>query len=167
MSESLIWIDYAILGLIFISATIGLMRGFVREAFSLISWVLAVGVGLAFSRDFSRLLESSITYPSARIAAAFAILFFATLILGGLLGYLLTQMVQKTGLTGSDRFAGLIFGIARGLLVVSVLVLLAGLTPLPEDPWWRESVLVEPFQSLADWLRDRLPAGVAGYVNYR
>lgn len=167
MSESLIWIDYAILGLILISAAIGFARGFTREVFSLTSWVLAVWVGLAFSRDFSRILESSINYPPARMAAAFAVLFFATLMLGGLFSYLLYQIVQKTGLTGGDRFAGLVFGIGRGLLVVSVLVLLAGLTPLPNAPWWQESALVPPFQSLAGWLRTQVPAGVAGYANFR
>lgn len=163
----MIWIDYAILALIAVSAVIGLLRGVVREAFSLLTWVAAIWVGIVFSREFSKLLESVINYPSARIAAAFAILFFTTLILGGLLGYLIAQVVQKTGLGGTDRFAGLIFGIGRGILVVSVLILLAGLTPLPQDPWWRESTLISPFQSVALWLRDQLPAGLAAYVDYR
>ena len=83
------------------------------------------------------------------------------------MGYLLAQLVNKTGLTGSDRFAGLLFGIGRGVLVVAVLVLLAGLTPLPQDPWWAESTLIGPFQNIALWLRDLLPAGVAGNIVYR
>jgi membrane protein required for colicin V production len=60
----------------------------------------------------------------------------------------------------------MIFGIARGLVVVSITVMLAGLTPLPEDSWWKESMLIPPFQSLAVWLRDQIPSGLAGYVNY-
>lgn len=163
----MIWIDYAILGLIAISLVIGLIRGFVKEAFSLAMWVVAIWVGLTFSREFSVFLESMITLPSARIAAAFAILFFITLILGGMIGFLLGELVKKTGLTGSDRFAGMLFGIARGAVVVSVCVMLAGLTPLPEDRWWKESVLIPPFQALAMWLRDHIPAGVAGYVHYQ
>lgn len=162
----MIWVDYAIIGLVLISSIIGLLRGFVREAFSLVIWIVAIWVGLTFSREFSTLLEGVINYPSARIASAFAILFFATLILGGLISYLLGELVKKTGLTGSDRFAGMIFGIARGLVVVAIIVMLAGLTPLPEDSWWKESVLIPPFQSLALWLRDHIPTGLAGYVNY-
>ncbi len=162
----MIWIDYAIIGLIAISSIIGLFRGFIREAFSLGLWIVAIWVGLSFSREFSSFLEGVIDYPSARIAAAFAVLFFVTLILGAMVSYLLGELVKKTGLTGSDRFAGMIFGIARGLVVVAIIIMLAGLTPLPEDSWWKESVLIPPFQSLAVWLHDHIPSGLAGYVKY-
>lgn len=162
----MIWIDYTIIVLIMISSVIGLLRGFFREAFSLVIWVTAVWIGLSFSREFSGYLDGVISYPSARIAAAFAILFFVTLIIGGLISYLLGELIKKTGLTGSDRFAGMLFGIARGFVVVAIIIMLAGLTPLPEDSWWDESTLIPPFQSLAVWLRDHIPSGMAGYVNY-
>ena len=162
----MIWIDYTLIGLILISSVIGLLRGLIREAFSLVLWVLAIWIGLTFSREFSGFLEGLIDYPSARIAAAFAALFFITLILGALISYLLSELVKKTGLTGSDRFAGMIFGIARGLVVVAIIIMLAGLTPLPEDSWWKESVLIPPFQAFAVWLREHIPSGMAGYVNY-
>ena len=80
---------------------------------------------------------------------------------------ILRQLVTSTGLTGSDRFLGLIFGIARGALVVAILVLLAGLTPFPEDPWWNESSLLEWFQPLALWLREYIPSAIAGNLNYQ
>ncbi len=163
----MIWIDYAIIALVFISSVIGLFRGFIKEAFSLLLWVLAIWIGLNFSREFSTFLEGMITYPSARIAAAFALLFFITLILGSLISYLLGELIEKTGLTGSDRFAGMIFGIFRGMVVVSLAIMLAGLTPLPEDPWWKESTLIPPFQAFAVWLRDHIPSGMASYINYR
>jgi membrane protein required for colicin V production len=163
----MIWIDFAIIGLVFVSLIIGLVRGFIKEAFSLVTWILGIWVGLSFSREFSGFLEQSISYPSARIAAAFAILFVMTLVLGGLISFLLGVLVNKTGLTGTDRFAGMIFGIVRGMVVVSILVMLAGLTPLPEDSWWKESKLIPPFQSLAVWLRDHVPSGMSGFINYR
>ena len=162
----MIWVDFTIIGLILISSVIGLLRGLIKEAFSLVIWVVAIWVGLTFSRELSSFLEGMISYPSARIAAAFAVLFFITLILGALISYLLSELVKKTGLTGSDRFAGMIFGIARGLVVVAIIIMLAGLTPLPEDSWWKESVLIPPFQALAVWLREHIPSGMAGYVNY-
>jgi len=163
----MIWIDFAIIGMVFISLVIGLLRGFIKEAFSLVTWILAIWVGLSFSREFSRFLEQSISYPSARIAASFAILFVMTLVLGGMISFLLGVLVNKTGLTGTDRFIGMIFGVARGMVVVSIIIMLAGLTPLPEDSWWKESKLIPPFQTLAIWLRDHVPSGVAGYINYR
>jgi len=167
LEKQMIWIDYAIIGLIFVSLIIGLLRGLVKEAFSLITWVLAIWIGLTYGRGLAGFLGTYISHPSMRIAAAFAILFFLTLILGSLIGYLLGELVKKTGLTGSDRFAGMLFGIARGILVVTLLVVLAGMTPLPEDSWWQESTLIPPFQSLAVWLRDNLPPEMANYVNYR
>ncbi|MEW6038303.1 MAG: CvpA family protein, partial [Pseudomonadota bacterium] len=66
----------------------------------------------------------------------------------------------------TDRLAGLVFGLARGVLLVSVLVLLAGFTPLPRDPWWRASLLIPPFQSMALWIKTLLPAEIAGQVAY-
>jgi len=99
-----------------------------------------------------------------RVRVAF---FFATLILGSLISFLLSQLIEKTGLTGSDRLLGMLFGIARGAVLVSLLVMLAGLTPLPEDPWWKQSLLIPPFQALAMWLKTHMPTGLADYIHYR
>lgn len=163
----MIWIDFTMIGLVCISAIIGLFRGLVREAFSLLIWGIAIWVGLTFSRNLSVLLEEILSYPSMRIAVSFAILFVICLILGSLISYLLGEFVKKSGLTGSDRFLGMIFGISRGILVIAVLVLFAGLTPLPEDSWWRDSTLIPPFQEVAVWLRNQVPDSLAGYINYQ
>lgn len=163
----MIWVDYAIIAVIVISSIIGLFRGFIKEAFSLVIWGGAIWVGLNFSREFSGLLEPYIAYPSARIASVFLLLLVTTLLLGSLLAYLINELVKKTGLTGSDRFAGMIFGIGRGILVVSILIMLAGLTPLPEDSWWQESTLIKPFQTLAVWLSNNFPEDMTAYFHYR
>jgi membrane protein required for colicin V production len=163
----MIWIDFAIIGLISIFLITGLLRGFIKEVFSLGFWLLAIWVGLSFSRDLAGFLESVISSPSARIAASFVILFVVTLILGGLISFLLGALVKKTALTFSDRIGGLIFGVARGMVVVAVIVVLAGFTSLPKDTWWTESKLIPPFQLVAIWLRDHIPSGSAEFVNYR
>lgn len=160
------WFDYAILGIIFLSAGISLIRGFVREAFSLAVWVLALWVAWTFFRDLSPLLANWIKTPSVQFGLAFAALLIATLIVGGLVNYLLIQLVQKTGLSGSDRLVGMVFGVARGALLVCALVLLAGLTPLPQDPWWQESVLVPYFEELALWMKDLLPDDIGHRFQY-
>jgi membrane protein required for colicin V production len=160
----LIWVDYCLIGIVGLSALIGLMRGLIQEVFSLAAWGAAVWIGLRFSRDFSVYLQTAIPLPSARMAAAFAILFAASLGLAGLIAFLLNKLVTSTGLSGTDRLAGLVFGAARGLLVVSVLILVAGATPLPEDSWWKESKLIPPLQSLAFWLRDQIPPDYASHL---
>lgn len=164
--NQLIWVDFVIIGIIFISALIGLFRGLVKEAFSLGTWIVSIIIGIRFSQPFSVFLDGYIEVPSVRIAAAFVILLILTLVLGAMLSYLVSQIIDKTGLSGTDRFAGLIFGIARGMVVMSILVLLAGLTPLPQDPWWVQSTLIGPFQELSVWLREQIPDGVSGYFSY-
>jgi len=163
----MIWIDYSIIVLVLISSIIGLFRGFISEVFSLFIWITAIWIGLHFSRELATFLEDLTDYPSARMATAFAILFFITLMLGALISFLLGELIKKTGLTGFDRFSGMIFGIARGLVVVSIIIMLAGLTPLPEDKWWKESTLIPPFQRLAVWLRKQIPSGMTEFVNYK
>ena len=163
----MIWIDYAIIGLISISLIIGLFRGLIREAFALVTWGVAFWVGLTFSAPFSALLENAIADPGARIAAAFIALFLLTIILGAIINKLLSVLIDKTGLTGTDRVAGLVFGIVRGVLLIVILVMLAGLTPLPESLWWKESQLLPHFQSLAVWLKLHMPDDMASYLNYQ
>ena len=155
----MIWVDYVIIGIIGLSALISLVRGFVREALSLAVWVFAFWISWQFFRDLALHLDW-VSVPSVRLGVAFALLFVTTLIIGGLVNYLVGQLVDKTGLTGTDRMIGILFGAARGMLLVAVLVLLAGLTPLPEDPWWGQSLLIGYFQELAIWLKSLLPADI-------
>ena len=155
------WIDYVIFGLIGLSAIIGLFRGFVREALSLVTWGVAIWVALTFTPLASSYLEPYLDTPSLRQIAAFAGLFIATLIVGAIINSLICLLVRKSGIGGTDRFLGLLFGIVRGALVVAILVLLAGLTPLPEDPWWQESKAMPYFEELATTLRGFLPEDIA------
>ncbi len=155
------WVDIIILSIIAISTLISLFRGFIREAFSLAVWVLAFWVSWTFFRDLAINMENMIATPSVRFGVAFAALMILSLTVGGLINYLIIQLVHKTGLSGSDRFIGMIFGAARGILLVAVLVLIAGLTPFPADPWWQVSALIPYFQELALWLQSLLPADIA------
>lgn len=123
----MIWVDYIIIGVIGLSALISLIRGFVREALSLAVWVLAFFVAWTFFRELAQHL-TWFSLPSVRLGVALAILFLTTLLVGGLVNYLVGQLVDKTGLTGTDRLIGMLFGAARGVLLVTLLILLAGLT---------------------------------------
>lgn len=161
------WLDYALIAVIVVSALVSLLRGFVREAFSLAIWVLAFWVAWSFFRELSLQFDSLIGSPTVRLGVAFAALMLVSLVVGGLVNYLLIQLVERTGMTGTDRVVGMVFGAARGLLVVAVLVLLSGLTTLPQEDWWQESRLMPYFQELALWLRDLLPKDLADYFRYR
>jgi len=162
----LIWVDFVILGIILISTLISLIRGFIREAFSLAVWILAFWIAWTFFREGARYLEPWIATPSVRLGVAFVGLMLFSLVAGGLVNYLVIRLVRGTGLSGSDRFIGMIFGAARGILAVAVLVLLAGLTPLPADPWWQASQLLPYFEELALWMKEMLPPEVADKFHF-
>ena len=162
----MIWIDYALLVIVVVSSVIGLFRGLVKEAFSLFIWVFSVWIGLTFSQHFSPLLKGLIESSSIRMLVAGGVLFLITLIIGALIGYLLTELVKKTGLTGSDRLLGMIFGVARGLVVCAIAVTLVSLTVLVNESWWDESSLIPYFQSLAIWVREQIPSGLLDNINF-
>ncbi len=160
------WVDYSILAVIGISVLISIWRGFTKEALSLAGWIIAAWVSLTFADKLQGLLEPHIEVPSLRLIVAFAILFIATLFLAGFINYLAVQVIKKTGLSGTDRMVGIFFGVARGCVVVAVLVLAAGMTPVPQDPWWNQSQLMHYFQDMAIWLRQFLPADIAKSIQY-
>lgn len=161
----MIWVDYLIPGIIAVSALLSLMRGFVREAMSLTGWLVATWVALHFSQPLAEAFLTGISAPSLRVAVAFVILFVVVLVLSSVVNRLAHQLVKRTGLTGTDRMIGMIFGAARGAVVVAVLVLLAGLTSMPQDPWWQESITIVYFQDLAEWLQVNVAPEISNYLS--
>jgi membrane protein required for colicin V production len=155
------WVDLIIIVIIVISALISLVRGFVKESISLASWVVAGFIALRYFTALADLLEPYIESPTIRSGTGFAILFVCSLIVGAVINFMASQLVSKTGLSGTDKSLGVVFGAARGIIIVIMLVLLAGLTPMPSESWWKESTMVEYFASMAGWIKDILPDDVA------
>jgi membrane protein required for colicin V production len=152
------WIDYLIMGIVGLSSVISLVRGFVKEAFSLCTWFCAFFISRFYYQDIAAYLENFDAFSAAfseqlvKNGVAIALLFISTLILGALLNYILGQLVDKTGLSGTDRLLGVCFGIARGVLVVCVLLLFLQLfTSFPETVWWQGSPLIAELKPLIKW----------------
>ena len=162
----MIWIDYALLAVVGISGAVSLMRGFLREVLSLIGWVAAFWVAIAFSGEAATLIEAHVSAPSVRHAIAFAVLFVGVLLLSGVVLHLMGLLVEKTGLSGTDRTLGILFGVLRGVVIVGLLVLLAGLTPLPRDPWWSRSVFLPHFERVANEIRAYLPPDIQERIRF-
>ena len=148
------WVDWAIIAIIAISSLISLKRGFVKEALSLVTWIIAGVVAWMFGGALSQHLTEFIEMPSARVIAGSAILFVATLLVGALVNFLISELVRVTGLSGTDRFLGMVFGGARGALLVVVLTGLLSLAPVQQDPWWQQSSLLPHFLMVADWSKN-------------
>ena len=135
-------VDWIIIALVLLSTVLSIRRGFVKEALSLVTWVLAFIIARLFGAQLSALLVDYIDSASMRLVVAFALLFVATLIVGAMINHLIGEFVRLTGLTGTDRMFGMVFGLARGLLILLAGVSLIRLTPLTGDGWWQESTLI-------------------------
>lgn len=151
------WADYLILAIIAFSALISLIRGFVREAFSLVTWIGAFAVGVIFVEPVARLLSHYVPGAQLRLVLAFAGLFAVTLIIGIAASHFAAMLVQRAKLTRADRGFGLFFGIVRGYVAVAALVVAASFTQAPQSGWWQRSLLIPFTHPLASWIAHNLP----------
>ena len=144
------WTDWVIVFIVGVSTLLSLWRGFVKEALSLAAWVAAFFISIAFSTQLSAVLRDVVSNDGLRYAVAYGILFIATLMLAALLNRLFAQLIKMTGLSGLDRVLGTVFGFARGLVVVVVLVFVAqALAPQTQDI--DESLLLPRVMMVVQW----------------
>ncbi|MBY6205264.1 CvpA family protein [Halomonas denitrificans] len=152
--------DIAILAVLALSVLVSLFRGFIKEVFSILVWVAAAFAAFQAAPLLAEALEPHVALPSARTLIAFVAVFVLVLVVGGLISYLVGKVVEKTGLSATDRLFGGLFGLARGVVIVLIAVMLARITPFPYDPWWQESRLIPRFETMAAWAAGFLPESV-------
>lgn len=152
-------IDYILLAALLVSVIVGVFRGFFREALSLVTWVAALWIALRFA-DLLEPMLASISSEALRIWSARLIMFILVLIAGGLLNALIGILVAKTGLTGTDRVLGMLFGAARGVLIVGIAVMMFRLLDLDRETWWSESRLIPLALPVADALQSIFHEGL-------
>lgn len=157
--------DLIILGMICLSVLIGVVRGFVKESISLITWVVAIGLSMVFTSGLAEYMTFT-KIPLVRMMAGFLIIFVGTIFLGAILNFAVGVLVRKTPFSVPDRVLGSVFGLLRGFVFVTILVLLGGLTPFPEASWWKGSYSVSQFETMAIWLKDQLPEDNAKVFNF-
>ena len=158
--------DFMVIGIVGLSTLLAFMRGFVRVFVSLATWVFAALAAVRFSEDAGRMLPDIGESPATRYVVAFALILVAGLILGAILGYVMSRLVQAVGLGFLDRGLGAIVGFARGVLIAVLLVLFAGMTTAPTKDWWQNSQTAPILTTAALALRPWLPKAWADSLHY-
>lgn len=157
--------DLAILAILALSTLFGLLRGFVSEVLSLACWIAAFWAAWMFGDKVAAFYGGWLQQPAARIIAGYVTCFLGVLVIGALAGWLVHKLMDRGGLRGGDRFLGMLFGLARGVVLVTFAVLMLGFTPLPaEAAWWRQSTLLPAFAGGAAWVAQELPPEVTHYL---
>jgi len=158
------WFDYAIIATLGLSILVGLWRGFIGEVLALVCWVLAFWTAWMFGPHLADQFSGSISVPSVRVMLAYSLCFIAVLIAGAIVSYLMRKLVSGSGLSGTDRLLGMVFGLVRGAALVVLVVLLMKFTPVVRDDWWKGSKMLPTFDNGAKWVVSYLPESVARYL---
>ena len=159
--------DYIVLVIIALSALLGWWRGLVYEILSLLSWITSYFVAKSWAVEFTPYMPEVLESEALKNAAAFMAVFVTTLILCGIAAWALNKLIKSFGLDWrTDGVLGAFFGFLRGCLLVLLIVLFAGLTKLPQTPFWRDALFSKPLQNMAYVVMDLLPDEMAKRVSF-
>jgi membrane protein required for colicin V production len=159
-------IDWIAFGILIGSLVLGLMRGFVREAFSLAAWIAAFFAARALSPILANYIPG-LSQQGLRQVAAAVVIFILVLILAQLLVFLLGKVLKVAGLSGLDHLLGMLFGAGRAVVVLILLALVAGLTALPRSQPWQDSLVGLPLATAAQKVIPWLPSDLAALIRFK
>ena len=160
--------DYVVITIVLASVLLGVWRGVVGEIIALAAWVLAFFAAKWWGAEVAQLFFTGlIADPALRIVAAWVTVFVAVLILMALVRLAVRGLLKALGLSLSDRLLGIIFGLARGLIIVFVLVAVAGMTSVPKEKWWREAYFSAPLETAVLAGMPWLPPEVSKRIRFR
>jgi len=159
-------VDIAVLAIMGISIALGVLRGLVREVLALVAWVAAFLLSNFLAPEAARLLPQGMGSEEVRLLVSYVVVFIIVLVALSVLAVLASKIVKVVGLGVSDRAVGGVFGLVRGVLVVMILVLLAGLISLPRQSAWREAALRGALEAAAGYVKAWLPADLSKRIKY-
>lgn len=157
MLDAFTWVDWVVVAIVALSTLLSLLRGFTREALSLLGWIAGFVIAYVFAGELASRMTGLISNLTARYIAAWLLLLVGVLLVTGLVSMLMARMVRATGLGTLDRLLGTIFGCARGVIIVLVLVfLLRELLPPRDQGWLYQAHLMPQIDALLHWAMQML-----------
>ncbi len=158
--------DYLVLFVLICSVVISTLRGVVKEMLSLASWVIALVVANAYGEILAELLPDVIPGNVTRLIVAFLTLFIGVRLLNILLSMMLNALIKVSGLGVVDHGLGVVFGLARGLVIVLAAVLVCGATAILQQPVWRDAMLSPFAETAARAIVPYLPGAFASHLKF-
>jgi membrane protein required for colicin V production len=158
--------DYVVVAILAASILISVLRGLVREVFSLLSWIAAFVVASQFASSMARMLPDALSGATLRYIVGFLVLLVGMLILGALVSAALGLLIKASGLVIADKGLGGLFGLARGIVIIMTAVILAGLTEMPRQPFWRDSISAPIAEEAVRRVKPFLPPSWAEHVHF-
>ena len=158
--------DYIVLGIFLVSIVLSIIRGFVRETLSIAGWIVAFIIAGAYTSYFEQFLPAEITGETLRFSIAFVLAFLSVLLMTALVTMLLSALIKGIGLGFIDRLLGSVFGFLRALIIVTLIVLIAGLTTIPNQVFWQQAVLSRPLEAIAVQVLPWLPNDLSKRISY-
>jgi membrane protein required for colicin V production len=159
--------DIGLLAMVAIFASIGAWRGFVREVMALVTWVLAILIAWIFAPDLTGSFEGISRDPALQQVLSFIVIFIGVFIVGTVVSLVLNRLVlKKEALKVPNILMGGVLGTVRGVVVIVIAFMLAGLTPLPGSDWWRSARLAPYFERLAIQASAYIPRDIARHIRY-
>ncbi len=151
-------IDFFVIGIVLLSILVGLSRGFIQEALSLVFFVLAIYLsGAYYQKAIDLGLNKLGVSHTIQVIFAYLLVFLGALILGRVLTSLISRVISSVGLSLFDRLLGGAFGAFRGVLVVVVISTLVALTDLPKSIEWQDALTRPAVEALVGVLHSWLP----------
>jgi len=158
--------DLALIAIVAFSALFAFARGIVRELIALATWVAALIAAFAYSGTVANWLSGLDMSAVGKHVLAFALILIAVLVAGALLARTLSSVVKAIGLGFVDRLLGAVFGVARGIALVVLFALVAGVTTLPKQDWWQNAMLGRSLAEAALALKPYLPRAWAERLDF-
>jgi len=151
--------DYGLIAIVGLSMVLSLWRGFVREVISLIGLVAAFLIASRTSSAAGDFLGQWIASNMLADILGFVGVFTGIMLLVGLVGGLIRKLIDKADLTATDRTLGVLFGFARGALLIGLFFLMYTSYSREEKSWMKDSMLTPYALELADVIGQAIPKG--------